>query len=210
MTTPPIPPASEDPTRNPTRDAADPPPAQGNPLPAWFNRRTPGELRDEELASFIGPRWESTYRKKLASFRVDPSFVPTWNWAAAFAPSGLWFLYRKLYLAFAAFFIIPSLAVQWLTGTDQSMTMANLQSPENAWLRGMYVAVYVSSVLAGGGTANWLLFRRARAAAKLVELQALPEPESDRLLKRIGGVNRGGLAFMLAIVIMSAVAAFRG
>lgn len=210
MTTPPVPPPSDGAADDGGDRPAAPPEAPDNPLPAWFNRRTPGELRDGEMAAFIGPRWESSYRKKLASFRVDPSFVPTWNWAAALAPSGLWFLYRKLYLAFAAFFIIPSLAVQWLTGTDQSMTMANLQSPENAWLRGMYVAVYLSTVLAGGGTANWLLFRRARAAAKLVELQALPEPEADRLLKRIGGVNRGGLAFMLAVVIMSALAAFRG
>ncbi|MES2523561.1 MAG: hypothetical protein V4617_12730 [Gemmatimonadota bacterium] len=207
MTTPPLPPASNDPSRDATNGPQQMP---ENPLPAWFNRRKPGELSDEQLALFIGPRWESAYRKKLAGFRADPSFVPTWNWAAALAPSGLWFLYRKLYLAFAAFFIIPSLAVQWLTGTDQSMTMANLNSPENAWLRGMYVAVYVSTVLAGGGTANWLLFRRARAAIKLVELQELPEPESVRLLQRIGGVNRGGLAFMVAIVVMSALAAFRG
>ena len=40
-------------------------------------------LSDENLAVFIGPRGEPTYRRKLAPFRDDPAFVPTWNWAAA-------------------------------------------------------------------------------------------------------------------------------
>jgi hypothetical protein len=183
-------------------------PGTSNPLPAWFNRRPPGGLTDETLELFIGPRWKS-YQKKLAPFRADPSFVPTWNWAAAFAPSGLWFLYRKLYLAFAGFFILPGFAVLWLTGADKPLTLETMNDPEYAWLRGMYAAVYCSTVIAGGGTANWLLYRRARAAARLVEQQGLPEVESAGLLRRIGGVNRGGLAFMVAIVLMQALAALR-
>jgi hypothetical protein len=178
-------------------------------LPAWARRRSPiGELSDENLAVFIGPRWKSTYRSKLAPFRDDPAFVPTWNWAAAFG-GALWFLYRKLYLAFAAFVILPSVALQLLAGSDTQLTGTNVMAPENRWLLELNIAVVVSGFIAAGGSANWFLFRRARAAIRLVALQDLPAAESQRLLARIGGVNRGGLLFMLAISVMTMLATLR-
>ena len=184
--------------------------APQNALPAWATRqqRGPSGLSDDKLALFVGPRWERTYRKKLAPFLQDPSFVPTWNWAAAFG-TALWFLYRKLYLAFAIFFILPQFAFYALTGSDVQLTPATMQDPENQWLVRMNMAVVFSSMIAAGGTGNWFLFRRARAAIRLVELQALPEAESNRLLQRIGGVNRGGLLFMLALLLMTAIATMR-
>lgn len=193
-----------DPTPEP-RDAETPAPID-NPLPGWALRpKRTGELNDEALEVFIGPKWESTYKRKLASFREDPTFVPTWNWSAALVPA-MWFLYRKLYLAFAAFVIIPSLAFRWITGSDLQMTATTLQAPENEWLITMQFGVLLSTMLAAGGTANWLLFRRARAAIRLVALQSLPEPDSTVLLRRIGGVNRWGVVFILALTLTSVIA----
>ena len=178
-------------------------------LPSWARRPSPMHgLSDENLAVFIGPKWESTYRRKLAPFRDDPAFVPTWNWAAAFG-GALWFLYRKLYLAFAAFVIMPSLALQLLAGSDTQLTGTNMMAPENRWLVELNVAVVISGFIAAGGSANWFLFRRARAAIRLVALQDLPAAESQRLLARIGGVNRGGLLFMLALSVMATLATLR-
>jgi hypothetical protein len=174
-------------------------------LPAWARRRAGGDaLPEREFALYIGQKWDGTYRRKFRPFLEDASFVPTWNWSAAFVPP-LWFLYRKLYLGFAVFFILPGFAVRWLTGSDAVLTMQTMQLPENQSLVWMSMAVLLSSSIAAGGTANWILFRRARAATQLVRMQQLPEAESTLLLQRWGGVNRTGTAlFILFSLVLSA------
>ncbi len=174
-------------------------------LPAWAKRRASnGQIPDGVLAVFIGRKWENTYRRKFAPFLEDPAFVPTWNWSAALTP--FWFLYRKLYLTFAIFFIVPGFAFRWLTGSDTILTMQNIQLPENQPLVLMNFAVYLSSGIAAGGTANWFLFRRAQAATRLVTLQQLPDGEAMGLLQRIGGVNRSGTLLFLTLSLVLAVA----
>ena len=134
-------------------------------LPPWARPRSiANPLNEERMAAFIGPRWP-TYQKKFAQFLEDPSFVPTWNWSAAFFQSA-WFLYRKLYLAAFGFMLIPGLVFRFLTGSDGQLTMTELQKPENEGLMLMQVAVGISAIIAAGGVANWLLFRRARAAVR--------------------------------------------
>ena len=183
------------------------PPSLPEPeLPAWAKRRAPGgQLPDGDLALFIGRKWEGTYRRKFAPFLEDSSFVPTWNWSAALA-TPFWFLYRKLYLVFFAFFLLPGLAFRWLTGSETLLTMQNVQQPENQSLLLMNVAVYVSSVIAAGGTANWFLYRRARAATRLVSMQQLPQSEAISLLQRIGGVNRGGTILFVTLSLVLGIA----
>ena len=175
-------------------------------VPAWA-RRGPsrGELSDEELAAFIGPRWEPTYKRKLAPFRDDPSFVPTWNWAAFLFPN-LWFLYRKLYLAFAVFLLIGMLVVPMVLGSDNPLTFEELRKPENAWFLRAYFAIEVSVRLAAGGSGNWLLYRRARAAHRLVSSQSLPSDSGRALMTRIGGINRTGAALVALVVAVSMLA----
>ncbi len=186
-----------------------PPGAPEGELPSWAKPRLPpGGLTDERLDVFIGPRWEKSYRKKFAPFRDDASFVPTWNWSAALA-TPFWFLYRKLYLAFAIFFLTPGYAFRWLTGSQTVLTVQSMQLPENQSLLLMNLAVFLSTAIAAGGTANWLLYRRARAAAQLVALQRAPEAESTSLLRRIGGVNRNGTLLFFVLSLMLAVAQFR-
>ena len=182
------------------------PPSPPEPeLPAWARRRSVGDaIPERDLAVYIGKKWEGTYRRKFRPFLEDASFVPTWNWSAAFVPP-VWFLYRKLYLGFAAFFILPGFAVRWLTGSDAVLTMQTVQLPENQSLVWMSMAVLLSSSIAAGGTANWFLFRRARAATQLVRMQQLPEAESTALLERWGGVNRTGtVLFILFSLVLSA------
>lgn len=191
-----------------------PPPASSErspepELPAWAKRKqNPSGLPEEQLSVFIGPKWATTYRAKLQPFVDDPAFVPTWNWAAACFGS-LWFLYRKLYLAFAAFTILPSLAFNLLTKSDVQITATTLRDPANEWLAAMYGAVLVSSMIAAGGTANWFLFRRARAAIRLVQMQGLPPDQALILVERIGGVNRRGALFLILLGVVLTFASLR-
>lgn len=188
----------------------DPAQSKTNPdpnLPAWARKQqnAANPLSDARMLAFIGPKWP-TYQVKFAQFLEDPSFVPTWNWSAAFFQSG-WFLYRKLYLAAFGFMLLPGLAFRLLTGSETQLTMTELQKPENRGLLMMQLAVGVSSIIAAGGVANWLLFRRARAAVRIALAQELPSTEELPWLARVGGINRIGVALAVALFIMSVYAA---
>jgi hypothetical protein len=189
-----------------------PEPTSEAPLPAWAQRmRQPssGASLDPEtelrFAVFIGPRWQK-YRAKLQPFFDEPSFVPTWNWAAAlFSP--FWFLYRKLYLAFLLFWFAPSYGLSLLSGertTTEPMTPDVLMRPENRPLLLLNLGIMLSAAIAAGGTGNYFLWRRGRAALAAVAQQGLPNDESMALLRRVGGVSRMMLALALAFTLIAA------
>ena len=179
-------PNQQTPSENPT--GREPAPFEPE-LPRWAKKASnSASLIETRLAAFIGPRWESSYRAKLARFTEDPSFTPTWNWAAAFG-SPFWFIYRKLYVAFAAFVLIPGFALRYVTNSTDVLTLQNASSPEGQQLAAMFLAISASSIIAAGGTANWLLFRKARAVTAVVTLQQLPEEAAIAVLRRVGGVN---------------------
>jgi hypothetical protein len=170
-------------------------------MPKWARQGNAGrELGDERMAAYFGKKWEPTYKRKLAPFLDDPSFVPTWNWSAALSSfiGPVWFLYRKLYLPFALFFLAPATLLRFLTGPEAPQVPSDIMKPENRWFMLMTLAVQVSTMLAAGGTANWFLFRRARAATKFVTMQEVPESDALALLRRMGGVNR--IATLLFVV----------
>jgi hypothetical protein len=74
----------------------------------------------------------------------------------------------------------------------------------------MNAAVFVSTMLASGGTANWFLYRRARVATRLVVQQQLPAAEAEQLLRQVGGVNKLATSLFVALSMMLAVAAIGG
>ena len=207
MTVPPMPSGSDTPPELP-------PEAPNNGLPNWAQKqnqqRSLEQPSDSDMEAFIGPKWDKVYRRKMAPFFEEASFVPTWNWSAAIAFPPAWFLYRKLYLPFAFFFLLPGIAFRVLTGTDKPLTMAAMQLPENEWLLMMNAAVFVSTMLASGGTANWFLYRRARAANRLVVQQQLPRAEEELLLRRVGGVNTLAMSLFVALSMMLAAATIGG
>ena len=207
MTMPPMPSGSDTPPEVP-------PEAPKNELPRWAQKqnhqRSLEQPSDAEMEAFIGPKWDTVYKRKMTPFFEDASFVPTLNWSAAIAFPPAWFLYRKLYLPFAFFFLMPGIAFRRLTGSDKPLTMAAMQQPENEWLLMMNAAVFVSTMLASGGTANWFLYRRARAANRLVVQQQLPQAEAELLLRRVGGVNKMATSLFVALSMMLAVATIGG
>lgn len=180
-------------------------------LPRWAQASTNAAAREEAyLAAYIGPRWDSVYRRKLQPFLEDASFVPTWNWSAAlFGP--LWFMYRKLYLQFAVFFLAPLVAFRLLVADAVvPQTVQEMMQPENQYLVNMAAAVRVSLAIAAGGTANWFLFRRARAARKFAEMQAVEGMDTMAVVSRLGGVNRTGMGLVLALMAVQVLASMRG
>lgn len=200
-----------DESRDPNAPESEATPPAAPELPRWARPAEPGdEFSDERMRAYFGPKWEKTYRKKLAPFLDDPSFVPTWNWPAAIAFPPAWFLYRKLYLPFTVFFLVPGFVFRWLTGSDTPQTVAELSKPENEWLQIMSVAVFVSSSLAAGGTANWFLFRRARAASRLVTMQGVSATEGLDLMRRMGGVNRTATSLFVVLMLVVTLMQFGG
>lgn len=167
------------------------------------------------LAAFIGPRWE-TYRRKFGPFFDDARFTPTWNWAAALL-SPAWFLYRKLYVPFVFFAVAPSVAFTFLLGGE--VPTQQVPSPiaggapvttltPDASL--VALGVFVSTAILAGGSANYLLFRRAMAALRVVGART-PQPDAARsLLSRVGGVSWQAVGLGLFLMFVLRVLASAG
>lgn len=184
------------------------------PLPAWARPKSTGGVPapdsplDRQFAAFVGPRWP-VYRRKFAPFFADGRFTPTWNWAAAllFPLLPLWFIYRKLYLPFVAFLMLPGLAFSLLWGGELPVRMvenpfggAPMQTlaPEAAPVA---LGILLSWMLMAGGTANFLLYRRAMAAIRFLG-QRDGDPEAKLpLLNRVGGTSWRGVGLGLAVFI---------
>ncbi len=178
------------------------------PTPPWAQARggapEPGSPLDQQFAAFVGPRW-GHYRRKFAPFFDDPRFQPTWNWAAALF-TGMWFLYRKLYIPFLFFTIVPGIAVGLLWGDrpppEVPATPAELGAlpPElrDFWL--IRLGILISTAVLAGGTANYLLFRRATAAMQLVAPREADLASRLPLLRRVGGVSWASVAIVLGII----------
>ena len=193
------------------------------PLPSWASRPTrgapaPGSPTEQQLAAFIGPRW-GTYRRKFQPFFEDPTFVPTWNWAAALsAPLPLWFLYRKLYVPFVFFLVAPTVAFGLLWGSTEVPTQT-VPSP----IAGMapvttfaaeptllLLGIVVSLAILAGGTANFLLFRRAQAAIRVVVPRSPSADAALPLLGRVGGVSWRAVGVGVLVMVLLRVAALLG
>lgn len=173
-------------------------------LPSWATPKAdggppaPDSPLDRQFAAFVGPRWPA-YRRKFAPFFADARFQPTWNWAAALTVPffALWFLYRKLYLPFVFFAMAPGIVFGMLWGDqlpvrqvpnplDASAPPLAVLTPDAALL---LFGVLLSSAILAGGTANFLLFRRATAAIRVVAPRASDADAGLALLQRLGGVS---------------------
>ena len=192
-------------------DSGSQPPAPHNELPRWATKSSASTpFSDARMSAYIGPRWESTYRAKLSQFFVDPSFSVTWNWAAALG-SPFWFLYRKLYAAGLAFMIVPNLMFGSVLTNNDPTVLERPESPEAIQYMMIWVAITISSAIAAGGTANWLLFRRARAASMVVSMQQVPEDVAISRLHQLGGVSlRGVIVFFVLSIVFAMMFSSKG
>lgn len=180
------------------------------PLPPWAQRPAagppaPGSPADQMLEAFVGQRWP-TYRRKFAPFFEDPRFTPTWNWAAALL-SPAWFLYRKLYLPFVFFAVAPGVAFTALLGGELRTQQVPNPLPGGEPITALapeaslvFLGVLLSSAILAGGTANFLLFRRAMAAIRVVGART-PEPgAAQALLRRVGGTSWQAVGYGLLLM----------
>lgn len=188
------------------------------PLPSWAAKAqpgapAPGSPADLQLAAFIGPRW-AVYRRKFRPFFVDPRFTPTWNWSAALL-SPPWFLYRKLYLPFALFATLPGIAfgLLWRSG---ELPVQEVQSPipgvgtvtsltPDALV--VALAVLFSVSILAGGTANYLLFRRATAAMRVAGATTGGGEAALTFLRRVGGTSWPAVGIGIAVMLLFRLAA---
>ncbi len=123
---------------------------------------------------------DNYYIEQFKNFRTEstPQFALTWHWPAFLVPPFLWFLYRKMYLYAAVYFVGPSLAF-FLTG-DPTVT-------------------FIWQVIAGA-TANYLYFWHVQDHLKELSEQVGPnEPIPEEALHDVGGVQP--YVFVLAILL---------
>jgi hypothetical protein len=179
------------------------------PLPTWAQPKAkdgppaPGSALDTQYETFIGPRWETSYRRKFTPFFEEPRFQPTWNWSAAlFSP--IWFLYRKLYLPFIFFWLAPGFVFTriWRGEPPKAADVAADPTIERDF-KLILLGVQLAAMVLAGGTANYLLFRRARAAITLAEQRAPDMDTLELILTRLGGVNRVGVAVVLVTMLVA-------
>ena len=127
----------------------------------------------------------------------------------------VWFLYRKLYLRFVFFMMAPSVVfgMMW-SGESPVRLVPNPLDPNgppmpaiapDALMR--VIGVLLSAGILAGGTANFLLLRRATAAIRVVAPRA-PDVDAGRaLLQRLGGVSwRAVLVGFSALILLQAIA----
>lgn len=178
-------------------------------LPRWATKaKASAPFSEERMAAYIGPRWESTYRRKLSGFFADPAFAVTWNWAAFFV-GPLWFMYRKLYLAFLLFLVASQLlGTRLLMGVEKTtLTPEALWSSEGGPAQLIMAGFYFTIHLAAAGTANWLLFRRARTQSLIATIQQIPEDVAISRLSRVGGVSTLPVVLLLILQVAFAIVA---
>ena len=166
--------------------------------PAQADQPLADPVAERELAAFIGPRWP-VYRKKFAPFLAEPGFVPTWNWPAALVPLGVWFLYRKMIGPFVLFWLGPGLAVYLIGGKDA--VPAREADP-------LSLGVMLSVAIVAGGTGNYLLYRRATAARRLVSSESLPASQAQERLAKLGGVFRPAIWFGVLLMVLGLLVRF--
>ena len=191
------------------------------PLPSWATKAqpgapTPGSPADLQLGAFIGPRW-TTYRRKFRPFFEDGHFTPTWNWAAALLLPA-WFLYRKLYLPFVFFSMLPGLgfALLWRSGEMPFRQVPNpitgVGTVDTLTEQGQIVmlAVVLSTAVLAGGTANFLLYRRAMAAVRVVSARVPGGDPALALLRKVGGTSWAAVGIGLVVMFLFRLATAGG
>ena len=144
--------------------------------------------------------------------------MPTWNWAAALL-SPMWFLYRKLYVPFVFFLLAPTVVFGLLWGTADVPTQT-VPSPipgappftafgPDATL--LICGIVLSLSILAGGTANFLLFRRAQAAIRVVVPRSPSVDAALPLLGRVGGVSWRAVGLgVLAMLLLQVVRQLTG
>jgi hypothetical protein len=112
----------------------------------------------EGLRAYVGPNWDSHYAysfgQMLHGERKGAATGWTWNWPAALTP--LWFLYRRLYIAFLAS------SVAWYV-LAQLCVLLVIFSPARAMVALSFV---LGGIILQGWIADRLLFAQARALVR--------------------------------------------
>ena len=111
-----------------------------------------------------------------------------------------------MYLPFLFFVMAPSIAlgILWKGEPPKATDVtANPQLVQDFQL--VLLGVQLSVMVLAGGTANYLLFRRARAAIVLAEQRAPDIETLELILSRLGGVNLTGVVVLLALSIVAGI-----
>lgn len=124
------------------------------------------------LRAYVGQNWESHYRVAFESLHHSRQSRTaagwTWNWPAALIP--VWYLYRRLYLAFFGFLLL----LTFINMIDQAAAgSANGGSP--------FALLFLVQLVVMGFAGDRLLFRKAYS-----KVTSATAPRDEAQLRALG------------------------
>jgi len=151
----------------------------------------------DQMAAFVGPRYESFYADKFAKFERGGS--ASWNWPAFFL-TAFWLLYRKMWAyGLSYWFLLPI-----VLATLATVVAFTVSDPVNSLIAFniIYYGIYsVLSLIIVPMYANRLYYRHAQKKMARVALR-FPSPDQQALeLARAGGTSNVVLIILPLILV---------
>lgn len=151
----------------------------------------------DQMAAFVGPRYESYYADKFAKFERGAN--ATWNWPAFFL-TAFWLLYRKMWAYGLSYWFLLPLVLATFAG----IVAALMSDPGSALLafNAIYYGLYfIISLIIVPMYANRLYFRHAEKKLARAAIR-FPSPDQQSLeLARAGGTSNVILIIIPLILV---------
>lgn len=156
------------------------------------------EVRDEEFSAFVGPKWETYYRKRFT--RVPPDDDPGFNlWACLLQT--IWLAYRGMWLPAVATVVLGQ-----LQGFLQ-YTFVRHDSPLDKL---MSLCANVAWLVVLGTQGNVWYLRHARRKIAVAKAEGIAHTEFLAELARRGGTHPWAAALALGMFVAFALIAKLG
>lgn len=166
----------------------------GRAIDATPSAHTPAPVearsaRAEQYVAYVGPKNQDYYVDRFLRYDREGTDM-SWHWPAFFV-TFYWLLYRKMWLAAAAYFILPSLLyIPYSAAVDHFLASSDV-------LKGFAYLGWIAAVfLVPPMFANALYYRHAN---KKIATVAATTPGTERQLGELSA--KGGTSHIVAIVV---------
>jgi hypothetical protein len=152
-------------------------------------------LTEPESRAFVGPG-ASRYVHLWHNYTAGRAPIPRINLAAFFL-GPLWFSYRKMYAATAAWFLV--VLVVWVT----KLTLFGPEEGQDSQRFYQVAGLVCAAVM--GGSGNYLYLLKAHRAVTSARASVTDDRELEAVLRQVGGVTWLGVPVSMALGFVALV-----